>query len=239
MTNDDIIQSGFLPEFLVLGMLKSADFQSVSDDLISWGSLLSKCEVYEDFCKLNSMSLTILTDAHIDPPINKNIEEDKVLCSLLESCRTSSLFEKLVGLIKTHGEKFQNQVAIPEMESALKEIFGKMGLKCEVISPSDKKFESIEKALSSDKKLSVGNKAIFDMGMKDLVHSTTGLDIVACRNNVNFIKIGNFYFEKNFISRLSYVGSSLTVSSADKDFSFESKNPEKDILKITNLLKEE
>jgi hypothetical protein len=113
MNNEKIAESGFLPEFVVLGMLKSQGFKKVADDLITWGASLSKCESYEDFCKLNTLSLQILQDAEIDPPGLVGLDEDKQIVSLLAYSRTSSLFEKLEGLVKKRAERAEARAFKP------------------------------------------------------------------------------------------------------------------------------
>ena len=123
MTNEEIAESGFLPEFVVLGMLKSQGFPKVADDLITWGSTLSKCETYENFCKLNNLSLSILQAAEIDPPVLGDLEADKPIVSLLAYARTSSLFDKLKSLVDSYGEKFHKAVSLPELEKSLTDLF--------------------------------------------------------------------------------------------------------------------
>lgn len=241
MTNEKIAESGFLPEFVVLGMLKSQGYQKVADELITWGFSLSKCETYDDFCKLNNLSLKILQAAEIDPPVLGDLDSDKQILSLLAFARTSNLFEKLEGLVKEHGEKFHKAVSLPELEKSLTDLFNSMGMKCTVLASGIKDIEDIEDKLSEmeipkpkDKKIT---KAIPMKTELDVLNAAyNSLDISECRNNSNFIKIQDHYFDKNFICKLYGKGSILSVSYADKEISFESNDPERDILKITKLL---
>ena len=248
MNNEKIAESGFLPEFVVLGMLKAQGFKKVADDLITWGASLSKCESYEDFCKLNTLSLKILQDAEIDPPVLVELDEDKQIVSLLAYSRTSSLFEKLEGLVTEHGEKFHKTVSLPELEKTISNLFNSMGMQCKVLSTSSKEFDEIEKQLGDiekqlgeieapvvkEKKITKAVKAISEAD--ELNSSNSRLNISECRNNNNFIKIEDHYFDKNFICKLYGKGSILSVSYADKEISFETNDPERDILKITKLL---
>lgn len=244
MTNEKIAESGFLPEFVVLGMLKSQGYQKVADELITWGFSLQRCETYDEFCKLNNLSLKILQAAEIDPPVLGDLDSDKEIAHLLASARTSTLFEKLESLVTEHGEKFHKSVSLPELEKSLTDLFTSMGMKCTVLASGIKDIENFDELEKSLKELDVPTpkekkftKAVkSNSEIEELNSINTRLNISECRNNSNFIKIENHYFDKNFICKLYGKGSILTVSYADKEISFETSDPEKDILKITKLL---
>ena len=104
MTNQQIIDTGFLIDFIVLGLVKKRSKISV-DDCINWSLALTSVSNEEDFSKLVSLSTDIIAATDLQAPKSTDAEKlSKELVSLLDAARESKLFPNLVENVNKYGE---------------------------------------------------------------------------------------------------------------------------------------
>lgn len=102
-TDQELVDSGFIVEFVLLGLLR-INPQEAIDEFISWAGLVSQADSAEDFDNLTRSSLELVKKLSIRPPISRKAEDlSDELKNALSAARQSTLYGKLVALVDTYG----------------------------------------------------------------------------------------------------------------------------------------
>jgi hypothetical protein len=151
MTNQEITDSGFLIDFIVLGLVKTRRHIS-AEDCIDWALQLGEIKDEEGFAKLVSHSTGIITKSSLDAPLSSNADKfSNEIKSLLDAARSSRLFPKLVECVELYGKNVTNATVGDFVESVIKKLKSLPGMESVKIIPLDGDFKPKAEYTESDK----------------------------------------------------------------------------------------